>query len=88
MAAAISPKVTKQMNENLVADVSEKEVRDAFFQMHPSKAPGPDGLSPIFFHNFWDVLGKDVVCAVIAFLFGQAPLEQLRCPNSKGEECE
>lgn len=64
---SISPRVTEQMNQDLLADVSVEEVRAALFQMHPSKVPGPDGLSPIFFQKFWDVVGKDVVEAVRAF---------------------
>ncbi|KAK9929437.1 hypothetical protein M0R45_026537 [Rubus argutus] len=36
--------------------------------MHPSKAPGPDGMSPFFFQKYWDLVGLDVSNAVIHFL--------------------
>ncbi|KAL6141329.1 hypothetical protein ACLB2K_059619 [Fragaria x ananassa] len=36
--------------------------------MHPSKAPGPDGVSPFFFQKYWDLVGGKVSQAVISFL--------------------
>ncbi|KAL0006736.1 hypothetical protein SO802_008238 [Lithocarpus litseifolius] len=36
--------------------------------MHPTKAPGPDGMSPIFFHQYWDIVGPDVVSCVLEVL--------------------
>ena len=36
--------------------------------MHPSKAPGPDGMSPFFFQKFWHIVGHDVTTAVLSVL--------------------
>ena len=36
--------------------------------MHPSKSPGPDGMSPFFFQKYWHIVGKDVADAVISVL--------------------
>ena len=41
--------VTKGMNETLTQPYTEDEVRQALFQMHPSKTPELDGMSPFFF---------------------------------------
>ena len=30
----------------------EEKVKTALFQMHPSKSPGPNGMSPFFFQKF------------------------------------
>lgn len=38
------------------------------FQMHHSKEPDPDGMSPLFFQHFWHIVGSNVVDAVQSFL--------------------
>ena len=40
--------------------------------MHPSKAPGPDGLNPFFYQYYWDTVGDDVTKAVLDILNGAA----------------
>lgn len=35
--------------------------------MHPDKAPGPDGMTPVFFQKHWYVVRKDVVHMVREF---------------------
>ena len=49
MLSSIDMKVTTDMNVDLSKPFVAKEVEDALKQMHPSKAPGLDGMSPIFF---------------------------------------
>jgi hypothetical protein len=44
--------VTSRMNNELLRAFSHDEVRRALFEMHPSKAPGPDGMSALFFKKF------------------------------------
>ena len=41
----IEPKVTAEMNMELDKMFSPEEIQVTLFQMHPSKAPVPDGLS-------------------------------------------
>ena len=65
---AVSRRVTPEMNEVLLQLYSAKEIRVAVFQTHPSKLPGPDGMSPLFYQRFWHVVGLDVVEAVWSFL--------------------
>ena len=36
--------------------------------MAPLKAPGPDGMLPIFFQHYWNSIGDDVVKAVLSCL--------------------
>lgn len=31
-----------------------QEIKQAFFSFKPYKAPGPDGLHPFFYQNFWN----------------------------------
>ncbi|KAL3529594.1 hypothetical protein ACH5RR_008916 [Cinchona calisaya] len=52
------------MNEALTKPVDEDEIRLAFFSMNPDEAPGPDGMSPLFFQTYWHIIHKDVVDAI------------------------
>ena len=51
----VPTKVTLEMNDQLLAPFMEKEVKEALFQMFPTKAPGPDGLPAHFFQRHWVV---------------------------------
>ncbi|KAL6219594.1 hypothetical protein ACLB2K_007353 [Fragaria x ananassa] len=57
-----------EINSELTREVDREEVHRALHQMHPSKSPGRDGLSPCFYQKFWDIVGSDVVEAVRCFL--------------------
>ena len=48
----ITPVITSQMNQNLLKIVTEDEVKQALFMMHPEKYPGPDGMTTLFFPTF------------------------------------
>ena len=56
------------MNEALLGVFRVEDVKIALNQMHPTKAPGPDGMSPIFFQKYWDVIGSSVVNSVLQTL--------------------
>ncbi|KAK9174651.1 hypothetical protein WN944_029688 [Citrus x changshan-huyou] len=43
-------------------------VKEALFEMHPDKSPGPDGMNPAFYQTFWHNIGKDVVSACLSFI--------------------
>uniref|UniRef100_A0A2N9J7Z2 Reverse transcriptase domain-containing protein n=1 Tax=Fagus sylvatica TaxID=28930 RepID=A0A2N9J7Z2_FAGSY len=60
--------VTEAMNNILIQDFRADEVEQAIKQMSPSKAPGPDGMPPIFYQKYWHVLGSDVISAVLSCL--------------------
>lgn len=44
--------ITPNMNETLLQPYTLDEVKQALFQMHPSKSPGPDGMSHFFFQKY------------------------------------
>ncbi|XP_062014381.1 uncharacterized protein LOC133730890 [Rosa rugosa] len=57
-------KVTDHMNDALLAPYTDEEIKKALFQMHPSKSPGPDGMSPFFYQKYWSIVSHDVCLAV------------------------
>ncbi|XP_050136153.1 uncharacterized protein LOC126611871 [Malus sylvestris] len=65
---AVTLKVTPEMNAELLKPYSMEEIKIALFQMHPSNALGPDGMSSLFYQMFWYIVGDDVVEAVRSFL--------------------
>ncbi|KAL0404653.1 UNVERIFIED_CONTAM: LINE-1 retrotransposable element O protein [Sesamum radiatum] len=61
-------RVSTEMNEQLLLLFTADEVKSAQFQMYPYKSPGPDGMSPVFFQKYWQIVGPDVISFVLAFL--------------------
>ena len=61
----IQPIVTEEMNTNLTREFTRQEVDLALKEMAPLKAPGPDGMPPLFFQSFWPLIGDDVSKAVL-----------------------
>jgi hypothetical protein len=45
----------------LTAKFTEKEIREAIFQMKHNKAPGPDGFPAEFYQVFWSVIKDDLL---------------------------
>ena len=56
------------MNADLGGIFHEWEILDAIKKMAPLKAPGPDGMPPLFYQNFWPVVDKDVTSSVLIWL--------------------
>jgi hypothetical protein len=68
------PQITRSEIETLLADFSEKEVRDAIFQLKHNKAPGPDGFPAEFYQVFWSLIKDDLMAMFRDFHAGDLPL--------------
>ena len=64
----IVPSVATEMNSRLVSEFTAAEVTQALKQMAPLKAPGPDGLPPVFYQRYWHLIGEDITAAVLSSL--------------------
>jgi hypothetical protein len=56
----INGRVTTEENQSLIKEFVVEEFKDALFSMHSDKAPGPDGLNPAFYKQFWELCGKEI----------------------------
>ena len=60
--------VIEEMNSELMKEFLTQEVEVALKQMAPLKSPGPDGMPPIFYQNYWSMVGNDVTDAILMYL--------------------
>lgn len=49
--------------KDLLRPITEEEVRSNLFRMDPIKSPGPDGIQPVFYQNYWE----DIKLSIIQF---------------------
>jgi hypothetical protein len=66
----VEPRISEEMNSNLLRPFTEEEVGVALSQMHPMKSPSPNGFSAGFFQKAWCDVGRNVSVAVLSFLNG------------------
>ncbi|KAL5539057.1 hypothetical protein UlMin_044549 [Ulmus minor] len=74
--SSVRPKVTTEMNTKLLRPFTSDEVYKALMDMHPTKAPGLDGLPALFYQKFWDVVGPDITLAVLHVLNNQGDVSK------------
>ncbi|KAL0386603.1 UNVERIFIED_CONTAM: Retrovirus-related Pol polyprotein from type-2 retrotransposable element R2DM [Sesamum latifolium] len=71
------PKLSSEHALELCREVTPSEVKQAIFQIHDNKAPGPDGFSACFFKKAWNIVGNQVCKAVTDFFRSGRLLRQL-----------
>jgi hypothetical protein len=64
----VQPRVTRMINEKLMAPFTAKDVKKAMFSIGDFKAPGPDGLHAVFYKKFWDLSGDEITQEVLLAL--------------------
>ena len=72
--AAIDSKVTTLMNNNLLAEFTNEEVKTVLDQMVPTKAPSQDGFTAEFYQQHWDIVGLEV-CEAALYFFKNACMD-------------
>lgn len=61
-------KVNAEINDQLNQPFSDEKIVATLNQMHPTKAPGPDGLSAAFFQKYWKSVSKGVITTCLHIL--------------------
>ncbi|KAF7841322.1 reverse transcriptase [Senna tora] len=62
--------------DHLSKPFTRMEIEIVLFQMNGSKAPGPDGMPPIFFQQFWDMVVNHLGKYLGGFIEGPNPDKQ------------
>lgn len=73
----ISPCLLDDDREMLVTIPSPEEIGEVLFSMGSNKAPGPDGMSTLFYKFYWNIIGGEVVEAVSSFFIRGFMLREL-----------
>ena len=76
--ATIPTRVTSEMNQSHMKEFTKEEVEETLKQMHPTKAPGPDGMFAIFFQKYWNIVGNDVSCMVLNVLNSNMSMAEIK----------
>ena len=79
--AEVTPGNTPHMNQRVLRLATEEEVKEALFMMHPEKAPGPDGMTALFFQHSWHIIKNDLVEMVNNFLVSGEMYARLNITN-------
>lgn len=74
-------RVTPDMNVLLMKAYIEEEVKYALNGIGDLKAPGPDGMSAVFYKQYWHIVGEEVTREVLAVLNGAAIPERWNQTN-------
>ncbi|PON86508.1 hypothetical protein TorRG33x02_177020, partial [Trema orientale] len=73
----VQPKVTCDMNEYLLHPFSSEEVYMVVKDMGSNKSPSLDGLSAMFYQNYWHIVGLSVTRVVLDLLYGYAEFHSI-----------
>ena len=69
------------MNSELSHAFTREEVAFALKQLHPSKSPGPDGMSALFFQKYWSIVGPNISNMVLNVLNSGMSLSDINRTN-------
>ena len=78
---AIPSKVSEDMNESLSCAFTKEEIATALKQIHPTKAPRPDGMSAIFYQKYWSIVGNNITNMVLNILNNNLPMIEINKTN-------
>jgi len=66
----VKDRLSDVMRNILEAEFTENEVSLAAKNLKPHAAPGPDGMTALFYQQFWSIVGKDVTSFALKILNG------------------
>ncbi|KAL0291807.1 UNVERIFIED_CONTAM: hypothetical protein Sradi_7012900 [Sesamum radiatum] len=69
--------LTAEESADLIAPVTQSEIKAAFFDISEDSAPGPDGYTSAFYKAAWPEIGPDIIAAITEFFDSGRLLKQL-----------
>ncbi|KAL5576089.1 hypothetical protein UlMin_017788 [Ulmus minor] len=67
-------KASARKSKNSITGLIDNNEKWSVFQMAPTKSPGADGMSAIFYQKFWPIIGEEITAACLGFTNGGHPL--------------
>lgn len=61
------PRISEGMNAELIRAVSKEEIKEAIFSINPMKAPEADGMTGLFYQQYWGIIGDQVTLEIQKF---------------------
>ncbi|XP_057444455.1 uncharacterized protein LOC130736669 [Lotus japonicus] len=71
VTSLVAGRVTPHHLQLLAEPFTREDVEEALAQMHPTKAPGRNGLPALFYQKFWHIIGDDVSSFCLRVLHGE-----------------
>nr|GEU62973.1 hypothetical protein [Tanacetum cinerariifolium] len=62
---------------DMIKEVSDKEIKEALFDIDSSKAAGPNGYTSCFFKKAWGIIGNDICLAIREFFITRRILREI-----------
>lgn len=75
ITSLITSKFSPETKERLEIPLTKEEEEKSLFDLSPSKSPGPDGFTALFFQDAWDMVGEDVTKATLRILHDGESIE-------------
>jgi hypothetical protein len=76
-----TPVITVEDNTMLCAIPEEKEIYYAITHLGLTKAPGPDGMTGLFYTTYWHIVRSDVILFIQSFFRGGFMLQEINHTN-------
>ncbi|GKB13443.1 RNA-directed DNA polymerase, eukaryota, reverse transcriptase zinc-binding domain protein [Tanacetum coccineum] len=62
-------KLSNEDARSMISEVTDKEIKEAMFDIDSNKASGPGGFTSEFFKRVWDIIGMEVCLAIKEFFY-------------------
>lgn len=73
----VQGRVTREMRNDMDRDFSSEEIYVAIKSMKPNSAPGPDGITTLFYQKYWPIVGKGFTTLALNILNGKENIYHL-----------